>query len=42
MGCQEKRMTTDQDLSVDQSAVALFAVKGIDVTSSKDKGVLKV
>ena len=36
-------MTTDQDLCVDgQSAVALFAVKGIDVTPSKDKGVLKV
>lgn len=36
-------MTTDQDLSMNgQSAVAVFAANAIDVTSSKDKGVLKV
>ncbi|KAJ3601859.1 hypothetical protein NHX12_029621 [Muraenolepis orangiensis] len=36
-------MTTDQDLPMDgQSAVAVFAAKGIDVTPAKDKGVLKI
>ncbi|XP_034537670.1 peptidyl-prolyl cis-trans isomerase FKBP5 [Notolabrus celidotus] len=36
-------MTTDQDLPMDgQSATAVFAAKGIDVTVHKDKGVIKV
>ncbi|XP_031613381.1 peptidyl-prolyl cis-trans isomerase FKBP5 [Oreochromis aureus] len=36
-------MTTDQDLPMDhQSATALFAAKGIDVTTNKDQGVIKV
>lgn len=36
-------MTTDQDLPPDgQSTTALFTAKGIDVTPSKDQGVLKV
>lgn len=36
-------MTTDQDLPMDcQSATAIFAAKGIDVTPSKDQGVIKV
>ncbi|XP_068170541.1 peptidyl-prolyl cis-trans isomerase FKBP5 isoform X2 [Antennarius striatus] len=36
-------MTTDQDLPIDgQPSTALFAAKGIDVTSNKDKGVIKV
>ncbi|XP_029005748.1 peptidyl-prolyl cis-trans isomerase FKBP5 [Betta splendens] len=36
-------MTTDQDLPMDaQSATALFAAKGVDVTRNKDQGVLKV
>ncbi|XP_070758431.1 peptidyl-prolyl cis-trans isomerase FKBP5 [Enoplosus armatus] len=36
-------MTTDQDLSMDgQSATAVFAAKGIDVTPNKDQGVIKV
>ncbi|KAG7272939.1 hypothetical protein CRUP_020182 [Coryphaenoides rupestris] len=43
VSCQEKKMTTDQDLSMNgQSAVAVFAAKAIDVTPSKDKGVLKI
>ncbi|KAK9528932.1 hypothetical protein VZT92_013060 [Zoarces viviparus] len=36
-------MTTDQDLTMDgQPATAEFAAKGIDVTASKDQGVIKV
>ncbi|XP_069000200.1 peptidyl-prolyl cis-trans isomerase FKBP5 [Embiotoca jacksoni] len=36
-------MTTDQDLAMDgPSATAEFAAKGIDVTPSKDQGVIKV
>ncbi|KAG8007756.1 Peptidyl-prolyl cis-trans isomerase FKBP5 [Nibea albiflora] len=36
-------MTTDQDLPMDsQSATAMFAAKGIDVTPSKDQGVIKI
>lgn len=36
-------MTTDQALPMDgQSATALFAAKGIDVTPNKDQGVIKV
>lgn len=36
-------MTTDQDLTMDgQAATAVFAAKGIDVTTSKDQGVIKV
>ncbi|KAK2862043.1 hypothetical protein Q5P01_001576 [Channa striata] len=36
-------MTTDQDLPMDaQAATAVFAAKGIDVTPSKDQGVIKV
>uniref|UniRef100_A0A3Q1FDR1 peptidylprolyl isomerase n=1 Tax=Acanthochromis polyacanthus TaxID=80966 RepID=A0A3Q1FDR1_9TELE len=36
-------MTTDQDLSMDgQSARAVFAAKGTDVTPNKDQGVIKV
>ncbi|XP_040059218.2 peptidyl-prolyl cis-trans isomerase FKBP5 isoform X1 [Gasterosteus aculeatus] len=36
-------MTTDQDLTMDgQSAAAVFAAKGIDVTTTKDRGVIKV
>lgn len=36
-------MTTDQDLPMDaQSATAVFVAKGIDVTPSKDQGVIKV
>ncbi|XP_071350129.1 peptidyl-prolyl cis-trans isomerase FKBP5 [Trachinotus anak] len=36
-------MTTDQDLPMDaQSATAVFAAKGIDVTPNKDQGVIKV
>ncbi|XP_044025932.1 peptidyl-prolyl cis-trans isomerase FKBP5 [Siniperca chuatsi] len=36
-------MTTDQDLPMDgQSATAVFAGKGIDVTPDKDHGVIKV
>lgn len=36
-------MTTDQDLTIDgQPATAMFAAKGIDVTPSKDQGVIKV
>uniref|UniRef100_A0A8D3BGW1 peptidylprolyl isomerase n=1 Tax=Scophthalmus maximus TaxID=52904 RepID=A0A8D3BGW1_SCOMX len=36
-------MTTDQELPMDaQSATAMFAAKGIDVTPSKDQGVIKV
>uniref|UniRef100_A0A667X6P9 peptidylprolyl isomerase n=1 Tax=Myripristis murdjan TaxID=586833 RepID=A0A667X6P9_9TELE len=36
-------MTTDKDLSMDgQSAMAMFAAKGIDVTPNKDQGVVKV
>ncbi|XP_020507498.2 peptidyl-prolyl cis-trans isomerase FKBP5 [Labrus bergylta] len=36
-------MTTDQDLPMDgQSATAMFASKGIDVTANKDQGVIKV
>ncbi|XP_068568252.1 peptidyl-prolyl cis-trans isomerase FKBP5 [Cebidichthys violaceus] len=36
-------MTTDQDLTMDgQPATAVFAAKGIDVTASKDQGVIKV
>uniref|UniRef100_A0A7N6FCY4 peptidylprolyl isomerase n=1 Tax=Anabas testudineus TaxID=64144 RepID=A0A7N6FCY4_ANATE len=37
------QMTTDQDLPMDaQSATAVFAAKGIDVTPNKDQGVIKV
>lgn len=36
-------MTTDQDLPMDgQTATAVFAAKGIDVTPNKDQGVIKV
>ncbi|XP_042364025.1 peptidyl-prolyl cis-trans isomerase FKBP5 [Plectropomus leopardus] len=36
-------MTTDQDLTMEgQPATAVFAAKGIDVTPSKDHGVIKV
>ncbi|KAA8593405.1 hypothetical protein FQN60_009521, partial [Etheostoma spectabile] len=36
-------MTTDQDMTIDgQPATAMFAAKGIDVTPSKDQGVIKV
>ncbi|KAG7494282.1 peptidyl-prolyl cis-trans isomerase FKBP5-like [Solea senegalensis] len=36
-------MTTDQDFPMDpQSAAAMFAAKGIDVTPNKDQGVFKV
>ncbi|XP_022602392.1 peptidyl-prolyl cis-trans isomerase FKBP5-like isoform X3 [Seriola dumerili] len=36
-------MTTDQDLPMDaQSATAVFAAKGTDVTPNKDQGVIKV
>ncbi|XP_040890906.1 peptidyl-prolyl cis-trans isomerase FKBP5 [Toxotes jaculatrix] len=36
-------MTTDQDLPMDaQTATAVFAAKGIDVTPSRDQGVIKV
>lgn len=36
-------MTTDQELQMDaQSATAVFAANGIDVTPNKDQGVLKV
>ncbi|XP_041671054.1 peptidyl-prolyl cis-trans isomerase FKBP5 [Cheilinus undulatus] len=36
-------MTTDQDLPMDgQSATAVFASKGIDVTANKDQGVIKI
>lgn len=36
-------MTTDQDLPIDaKSATAAFAAKGIDLTSNKDQGVIKV
>lgn len=40
---QRAEMTTDQALPMDgQSATALFAAKGIDVTPNKDQGVIKV
>lgn len=36
-------MTTDQDLPLGgQSAAAVFAARGVDVTPSKDRGVIKV
>ncbi|XP_067359254.1 peptidyl-prolyl cis-trans isomerase FKBP5 isoform X2 [Channa argus] len=36
-------MTTDQDLPMDaQSATAVFAANGVDVTPNKDQGVIKV
>ncbi|XP_028261381.1 peptidyl-prolyl cis-trans isomerase FKBP5 [Parambassis ranga] len=36
-------MTTDQDLPMDgQTAIAVFAAKGIDLTPNKDQGVIKV
>uniref|UniRef100_A0A665VHX0 peptidylprolyl isomerase n=1 Tax=Echeneis naucrates TaxID=173247 RepID=A0A665VHX0_ECHNA len=36
-------MTTDQDLPMDsQSATAMFAAKGLDVTPNKDQGVIKI
>ncbi|XP_068598846.1 peptidyl-prolyl cis-trans isomerase FKBP5 [Brachionichthys hirsutus] len=36
-------MTTDQDLPINaQSSTALFPANGIDVTSNKDKGVIKI
>ncbi|XP_054473124.1 peptidyl-prolyl cis-trans isomerase FKBP5 [Anoplopoma fimbria] len=36
-------MTTDQDLTMEgQPDTAVFAAKGIDVTTSKDQGVIKV
>lgn len=36
-------MTTDQDLPQGQSAVtAAFAVRGVDVSPNKDRGVVKV
>ncbi|CAK6974210.1 peptidyl-prolyl cis-trans isomerase FKBP5 [Scomber scombrus] len=36
-------MTSDQDLPMDgQSATAVFAARGIDVTLNKDQGVIKV
>lgn len=41
--CPHSEMTTDQDLPMDgQSATAVFAAKGIDVTPNKDHGVIKV
>lgn len=41
--CPHSEMTTDQDLPMDgQSATAVFAAKGIDVTTNKDHGVIKV
>lgn len=43
IGFPRAEMTTDQDLPMDhQSATALFAAKGIDVTTNKDQGVIKV
>ncbi len=41
--CPHAEMTTDQDLPLDgQSATALFAAKGVDLTTNKDQGVIKV
>lgn len=38
-----QKMTSDQDLPMDnQSATAVFAARGIDVTPNKDQGVIKV
>ena len=38
-----QKMTSDQELPMDgQSATAVFAARGIDVTLNKDQGVIKV
>lgn len=41
IGFPRAEMTTDQDLPMDHQS-ALFAAKGIDVTTNKDQGVIKV
>ena len=43
VACPDADMTTDKDQSMDdQSPAVVFAAKGIDVTPSRDEGVLKV